>query len=195
MTIADIKVQQLLVNSIRKFWPKIKIIGEENVEFDGQIDFDYNTLNPQLLDEKLFMLGKNQYKINNEFDIDNVVVFIDPLDGTLSYTKNELDAITTLIGISYNNQPLIGIIGQPFQNVPKSTANKEEEEKKDSANSASQMEYIFDPMVYFGHAYQDYIYSIFCRDFGKQPPTVIKKKQPTQSNKPLVALTSLHHIN
>lgn len=103
MTIADIKVQQLLVNSIRKYWPKIKIIGEENVNFEGKIDFDYGQLNPDWIDEKLFQSGKNNFKINNEFDLDNVVVFVDPLDGTLSYTKNELDAVTTLIGVSYNN--------------------------------------------------------------------------------------------
>lgn len=31
------------------------------------------------------------------------MVWVDPLDGTLSYVKEEYDAVTTLIGISHKN--------------------------------------------------------------------------------------------
>jgi len=46
----------------------------------------------------------------NLFNVEDVVVWVDPLDGTLSYVKEEYDAITTLIGVSLNNQPLMGLI-------------------------------------------------------------------------------------
>ena len=36
---------------------------------------------------------------------------MDPLDATISYTKGELDAVTTLIGVSYEDTPFLGIIG------------------------------------------------------------------------------------
>lgn len=49
--------------------------------------------------------------MNNEFELEKAIVWVDPLDGTLSYVNNELDSVTTLIGLSYETRPLIGIIG------------------------------------------------------------------------------------
>lgn len=45
------------------------------------------------------------------FCVEDVVVWVDPLDGTLSYVKEEYDAVTTLIGVSIGGKPLMGIIG------------------------------------------------------------------------------------
>lgn len=56
--------------------------------------------------------------------IQDLTVWIDPLDGynypniiilfrTLEYIKNDLEAVTTLIGVSYNKRPIIGVIGHP----------------------------------------------------------------------------------
>ena len=57
----------------------------------------------------------NNEKIETHLDItDDLVVWVDPLDGTLSYVKNELDAVTTLIGLSNKNLPIAGIIGHPY---------------------------------------------------------------------------------
>jgi fructose-1,6-bisphosphatase/inositol monophosphatase family enzyme len=38
-------------------------------------------------------------------------LWIDPLDGTLAFTKNELEAVTNLIGITYHGKATLGIIG------------------------------------------------------------------------------------
>lgn len=48
------------------------------------------------------MEGQNGINLNNEFDVEKAVVWVDPLDGTLSYVNNELDCVTTLIGVSYD---------------------------------------------------------------------------------------------
>ena len=56
------------------------------------------------------MQGKNKINLNDEFSIEDTIVWIDPLDGTLSYVKNELDAVTVLIGVSHKKSPLMGII-------------------------------------------------------------------------------------
>lgn len=37
-------------------------------------------------------------------------MWIDPLDGTKSYVNNELNFVTTLIGVSYKGIPLLGLI-------------------------------------------------------------------------------------
>jgi 3'-phosphoadenosine 5'-phosphosulfate (PAPS) 3'-phosphatase len=59
---------------------------------------------------------------------------VDPLDGTLSYVNGELDAVTTLIGLSVGTHPVLGIIGQPYPG----------EVSKDGVSK-------FDPKVYFGY--------------------------------------------
>jgi 3'-phosphoadenosine 5'-phosphosulfate (PAPS) 3'-phosphatase len=46
-----------------------------------------------------------------------MVVWVDPLDGTLSYVNNEFDAVTTLIGLSIDKDPVLGVIGIPYPGV------------------------------------------------------------------------------
>ena len=43
-----------------------------------------------------------------------VIVWVDPIDATRSYTSGYLDEVTTLIGLSYENRSKIGIIGLPY---------------------------------------------------------------------------------
>jgi 3'(2'), 5'-bisphosphate nucleotidase len=63
----------------------------------------------------LFGKSKANLDINQEIDInDSVTVWVDPLDGTLSYVNGEFDAVTTLIGLSINKNPVLGVIGQPY---------------------------------------------------------------------------------
>eukprot|EP00335_Anophryoides_haemophila_P000224 CAMPEP_0204821396 /NCGR_PEP_ID=MMETSP1018-20131115/14273_1 /ASSEMBLY_ACC=CAM_ASM_000518 /TAXON_ID=46462 /ORGANISM="Anophryoides haemophila, Strain AH6" /LENGTH=48 /DNA_ID= /DNA_START= /DNA_END= /DNA_ORIENTATION= len=40
VTVADIKAQTLIIKGLRQYWPTIKIVGEEDVEFDGDLGFD-----------------------------------------------------------------------------------------------------------------------------------------------------------
>ena len=46
--------------------------------------------------------------------MENSVCWIDPLDSTISYVKGELDAVTSLIGLTINSKPVVGIISQPY---------------------------------------------------------------------------------
>lgn len=43
-------------------------------------------------------------------------MWVDPLDGTLSYTQGHLHEVTTLIGLSYKREARLGIIGLPYTN-------------------------------------------------------------------------------
>lgn len=48
-----------------------------------------------------------------------IVVWVDPLDGTQEYSQGFLDHVTVLIGISAHGKALAGIIHQPFYNFQK----------------------------------------------------------------------------
>jgi len=41
---------------------------------------------------------------------DRCILWIDPLDGTRNYVEDELDCVTTLIGLSYDDRPIMGLI-------------------------------------------------------------------------------------
>lgn len=45
---------------------------------------------------------------------DDIVVWVDPLDGTSEYTQGFLEHVTVLIGIAFNGQPIGGVIHQPY---------------------------------------------------------------------------------
>lgn len=58
-------------------------------------------------------------KCPNEFqDIkdEDVIVWVDPLDGTSEFTQGLLDHVTILIGLSVKGKAIGGVIHQPFFN-------------------------------------------------------------------------------
>lgn len=115
LTVADLKAQTTIITGLKHFWyhhtplihfrPHLRIIGEEDTDFQGDLAFDFNALNPNLLKTDLTN-SLNALPIN-----DDLVVWVDPLDGTLSFVNGELDAVTTLIGVSVGDNPLLSVIG------------------------------------------------------------------------------------
>lgn len=62
-----------------------------------------------------FAASKNNQEMPDLIDLSKLIVWIDPLDGTLSYTQGYLDEVTTLIGASYQGKSRFGVIGSPYQ--------------------------------------------------------------------------------
>uniref|UniRef100_A0A8C2DRV7 3'(2'),5'-bisphosphate nucleotidase 1 n=1 Tax=Cyprinus carpio TaxID=7962 RepID=A0A8C2DRV7_CYPCA len=52
---------------------------------------------------------------------EELVVWVDPLDGTKEYTEGLLDHVTVLIGIAYGGKAIAGVINQPFYNYQMGT--------------------------------------------------------------------------
>lgn len=108
-TEADRSVQQCIIASLSSQFPNVKIIGEEdnidikNVPNDWIIteldqDFLKNTCPDSLV------------HVNEE----EIVLWVDPLDGTKEFTQGILENVTVLIGLSVENRPVGGIIHQPY---------------------------------------------------------------------------------
>ncbi|KAK4336799.1 hypothetical protein RND71_043578 [Anisodus tanguticus] len=47
---------------------------------------------------------------------EDIVIWVDPLDGTTEYAKGILDCVTVLIGIAVNGKAIAGVIHQPYYN-------------------------------------------------------------------------------
>lgn len=108
-TEADRSVQRCIVASLSKQFPGVTIIGEEgatdlkDVPSDFIItDFDQEFLKNQCPDALANI---------NEKDL---VVWVDPMDGTSEYTEGILECVTVLIGLAVQNQTVAGIIHQPY---------------------------------------------------------------------------------
>ncbi|KAM6953868.1 3'(2'),5'-bisphosphate nucleotidase 1 [Aplochiton taeniatus] len=109
-TLADRLVQQSICASLSKHFPKITIIGEEDLPFEEvKEDLIENGHNKEILQKSCPL----EYSTLNE---EELVVWVDPLDGTKEYTEGLLDNVTVLIGIAHGGKAIAGVINQPFFN-------------------------------------------------------------------------------
>lgn len=115
-TEADRRAQYLIVKSLTEKFGNINIIGEEDVtsECNG-IEKNFST-DVLRLEEGL----SSDLKLIRP---DEVVVWVDPLDGTGEVAlavKNKnaalLEQVTVLIGVAFRGRPVAGIIHQPYYN-------------------------------------------------------------------------------
>ncbi|XP_056150017.1 3'(2'),5'-bisphosphate nucleotidase 1 isoform X2 [Lampris incognitus] len=109
-TMADRLAQQSICASLSKRFPKITIIGEE--ELPAEVVMEDLIENGQA-EEILQKTCPVEYSDLKE---EELVVWVDPLDGTKEYTEGLLDNVTVLIGIAYGGKAIAGVINQPFYN-------------------------------------------------------------------------------
>ncbi|KAM4694093.1 3'(2'),5'-bisphosphate nucleotidase 1 [Discoglossus pictus] len=109
-TKADRLVQQNICASLAKKFPKLTIIGEEDLPHE---DVDEGLIELGQSEEILKYTCPTQYKGIKE---EEIVVWVDPLDGTKEYTEGLLDHVTVLIGIAYEGKAIAGVINQPYYN-------------------------------------------------------------------------------
>ncbi|XP_008311696.1 3'(2'),5'-bisphosphate nucleotidase 1 isoform X2 [Cynoglossus semilaevis] len=109
-TLADRLAQQSICASLSRRFPKITIIGEEELPCEEvREDLVENGQNEEILQKKC----PPEY---SELTEEELVVWVDPLDGTKEYTEGLLDNVTVLIGIAYGGRAIAGVINQPFYN-------------------------------------------------------------------------------
>lgn len=104
-TEADLAAQRLIVGHLRLWFPLIHVIGEEG-ELSGGAE-DGTRAAPS-------GLAAGLEAVTLEMDADEVVVWVDPLDGTREFSEGNLECVTTLIGITHRGTPVGGVVGQPW---------------------------------------------------------------------------------
>ncbi|XP_052275889.1 3'(2'),5'-bisphosphate nucleotidase 1-like isoform X2 [Dreissena polymorpha] len=116
-TEADRSAQRCIIASLHKQFPNVAIFGEEDLAPTTKIpdDFIETEFDQDVLRHEC---PENLRNINN----DDVVIWVDPLDGTKEFTEGFLDHVTVLIGIAVKGVATAGVINQPFHNfeeIPK----------------------------------------------------------------------------
>ncbi|XP_019372018.1 PREDICTED: 3'(2'),5'-bisphosphate nucleotidase 1 isoform X1 [Gavialis gangeticus] len=116
-TKADRLVQMSICSSLSRKFPKLTIIGEEDLP---SYDVDEELIENGQYEEILKKTCPPQYSTIKE---EELVVWVDPLDGTKEYTEGLLDHVTVLIGIAYGGKAIAGIINQPYYNYEVKSAS------------------------------------------------------------------------
>jgi len=131
VTAADGASQQIIVDAFRSISKEIRIIGEESFEDErGYASHELiqnkqkYTLELDCTYEEIYEIAKKEIQlrrqeINNEQEYEKtecsqVIVFIDPLDGTKNFARGRYDAVTILVAIILDNTPVFGVICKPF---------------------------------------------------------------------------------
>ncbi|XP_036941992.1 3'(2'),5'-bisphosphate nucleotidase 1 [Acanthopagrus latus] len=109
-TLADRLAQQSICASLSRRFPKITIIGEEDLPAE---EVKEELIENGHSEEILQKTCPAEYSGLKE---EELVVWVDPLDGTKEYTEGLLDNVTVLIGIAYAGKAIAGVINQPFYN-------------------------------------------------------------------------------
>ncbi|ESO87715.1 hypothetical protein LOTGIDRAFT_127279 [Lottia gigantea] len=110
-TQADRSAQRCIVASLHRQFPKVSIFGEEDLDPTEKIEPDFIETN---YDEEVLTKNCPEY-LQNVTD-EEIVIWVDPLDGTAEYTQGYLDHVTVLIGVAVKGTAVGGVIYQPYYN-------------------------------------------------------------------------------
>ncbi|KAM7538998.1 hypothetical protein Aperf_G00000054829 [Anoplocephala perfoliata] len=107
-TQADRSVQHCIVNSLSKMFPGICIVGEEDL---GDKDQPYS----KIIEESDSSVLANACPENLKSTcMKDVVIWVDPLDGTNEFAAGLLERVTVLIGVAVRGRAVGGVVCQPF---------------------------------------------------------------------------------
>lgn len=110
-TEADRAAQRCIVATLQQQFPKVTIFGEESLDPSDRIPDDY--IVKELDHEVLSHSCPDSYQTVTD---DQIVIWVDPLDGTAEFTQGLLDHVTILIGVAINGEAKGGVIYQPYYN-------------------------------------------------------------------------------
>ncbi|XP_019850537.1 PREDICTED: 3'(2'),5'-bisphosphate nucleotidase 1-like [Amphimedon queenslandica] len=108
-TEADRRAQRCISATIQSRFPEINLIGEEDVAVESD---DYTLVKPDEESDDVLKETCPPDLVNLKEN--DLTVWVDPLDGTKEFTEGFPEHVTVLIGISYNERPVGGVIHQPF---------------------------------------------------------------------------------
>ena len=110
-TEADIRSQAIIIGTLSKHFPGVRIVGEEGPDVNALAEKDSLPSAAQDISE---LVEGRVSEEHQTLDPAQIVLWVDPLDGTKEYILGVLDAVTVLIGISYKGKAIAGVVAQPF---------------------------------------------------------------------------------
>jgi len=119
-TKADRAAQVYITQELHKKFPLASIIGEEGDDVSESLEDLISPVGTPIDARDLpsaEILSKTVPAELNSIQESDVVIWIDPLDGTSEFTKGMVSHVTILVGIAVNGAAVGGVIHQPFLEV------------------------------------------------------------------------------
>ena len=110
VTQADLQAQQVIEGSLHHHYPSLRIIGEEDIDPSDFLVIE--NVDRSFLSGKTALKGED-FKAN--IPIEDVTVYIDPLDATAEFVLGNRHSTATLVGIAVKDVAFGGVIHQPFE--------------------------------------------------------------------------------
>ncbi|XP_011648214.1 putative inositol monophosphatase 3 [Pogonomyrmex barbatus] len=111
VTAADYRSHCAMYRSLTEAFPGVTVISEEtSQDCDKIVVKDIkNSINNIDYD-----ISKG-HESNDIVNVNDVTIWIDPLDATKEFTENLLQYVSTMVCIAVKGQPVIGVIYKPFE--------------------------------------------------------------------------------
>jgi len=117
-TSADRSAQQCIVASLAHQFPGLAVVGEEGEQDLSGIPGDWVVGGRS--EEAALLLPPPHL---SSTPLEELTVWVDPLDGTAEFTQGLLDHVTVLIGIAVGSEAVAGVIHQPYWNYQSKEPN------------------------------------------------------------------------
>ena len=108
VTEGDLLSHREMYFSLKNTWPQLSIVSEEKDNNMASNVAKITKLDSQNVDEHL---NGNSDVTADEKD---VLVWIDPLDATKEYSEKLLNYVTTMVCVTVQGKPVIGVVHKPF---------------------------------------------------------------------------------
>merc|ERR1712129_18333 len=116
LTIADTRAQHAIVTNLRTMFPGIRLAGEED-EQEAKEQASRYPKSPTVCLEDVPPL-KDAFEVpahlSESLTLADTCLWIDPLDGTIEFVRNNVHHVCVLIGIAVRDRPVAGVVLQPF---------------------------------------------------------------------------------
>lgn len=120
-TRADRSASDSILISFKRQYPHLNVVSEEgDALFNESVESSWIVTDKDPTVYETFQKKSlpDQYK---KATMEDLTVWVDPLDGTKEYTEGHLDHVTVLIGIALGDQAVAGVIHQPYFNYKNSS--------------------------------------------------------------------------
>ncbi|XP_043493771.1 putative inositol monophosphatase 3 isoform X2 [Polistes fuscatus] len=107
VTAADYRSHCVMYHSLKDAFSGITVISEEASKDCDKVFVP---------DPWVPVSNLKEYDIGDDFEnIEDITIWIDPLDATKEFTENLLQYVTTMVCIAVRGKPVIGVIYKPFE--------------------------------------------------------------------------------
>ena len=121
-TIADRRAQSIIIGTLRQRWPGLPIVGEEDqtgatageAATESAATCALDSLPHDPSSALPISLNEAASDCWREIALSRMCVFVDPLDGTKSFHRREFTAVSSLLGIAVDGEPVAGVMMRPF---------------------------------------------------------------------------------